>query len=225
MAFISLFFTYDLTSIFLIGAVVTGNVLGNLRNKIGQVVAFSWKGINVFRSYVIPTYSNTVPQIAQRLKFRYMLMFAQYLKGQIIDPYWSLHGIKMSPFNAFMQTNLKAYTGPIDYSKMILAKGTITPTLITSATKTVADVSIHWAGDLVGNQLATDFAIGVVYEEDSNIMFFSVGDVERADEAIGVTTETGLAVTNMHAYLFFYRDINLSSFAVSNSDRSAVTQA
>lgn len=59
-----------------IGGVITGNILGDMRNKAGQTVFYIWKGIQVFRAMVKATYSDTPLQQAVRGKFRIVTKFA-----------------------------------------------------------------------------------------------------------------------------------------------------
>lgn len=100
-------------SLFL-GAVVTGNILGDMRNKSAGVVFFVWKGIQVFRKYV-DTIANpkTVLQVAQRARFSQVIKIAQGLLVPVLHVYWKRFAIKKSEFNAFVHFSMQGFTGPV----------------------------------------------------------------------------------------------------------------
>jgi hypothetical protein len=210
-------------SIFLIGAVVTGNVLGDMKNRIGQVVAFKWKGIQALRSYVIPTYSRTTPQGTQRDLFKAVLEFGQGLLGSIIQTYLYPYAVGMSAFNAWMRKNLLAWTGTTSFDEAVISWGSLTPQEIKLAEYATNAVSVQWIMSLVGNQLSTDIAIAVIYDKNRKLFFVSGATTARSADAISVTVGSGLTESDLCAYLFFFRDINTTDYKISNSDYSAVT--
>jgi len=99
---------------FIFGTVVSGNILGDMRNKSSGVVFFMWKGIQVFRKYV-GTIANpqTNDQMAQRNRFKQCLEIGQNILVPILHVYWKRFAIKKSEINAFMSKNMKDFTGPL----------------------------------------------------------------------------------------------------------------
>ena len=208
---------------FLIGAVITGNVLGDMKNRIGQVVTFKWKGIQAMRSYVIPTYSRTTPQGSQRDLFKAVLGFGQGILGSIIQTYLYPYAVGMSSFNAWMKKNLLSWTGTTSFDKAIISWGSLTPVILGGASYSGSTALISWDKSLVGNQLLTDKVQCVVYDSDRNLFFLSDITHTRTDEEIQVTVGLGLSVTNLHAFLFFFRDINTVDYKISNSGYSTIS--
>lgn len=201
-----------------VGAVITGSPLGNWKNKLNNIVLFNWKGINAARSYVIPTYSNTEPQQGQRNLFKQIIFLAQGCKSEIIDTFWYNTAIKMSAFNAFVKRNLFSMTSPTDYENMILSKGSLTSTSIVSAVKSSSTITCEWSETLSGNQEATDKAFLSAFNRTTLRWYFLSGDVERSTGSADVIVPESDTATDFQVYLFFYRDLNLPAYIISDSD-------
>lgn len=223
IAFLVSFLTKDAFTMLLIGAVITGNVLGDMKNRIGQIVTFKWKGIQAMRSYVIPTYSRTTPQGTQRDLFKGVLAFGQGILGSIIQTYLYPYAVGMSSFNAWMRKNLLAWTSPTTFDKAVITWGSLSAQLIDTAVYAGSDVTISWTEALVGNQSTLDTAMGVVYDSSTKLFYISAGTETRGDNSLTVACQNGLTSTNLKAYLFFFRDINTVDYKLGNSDYSAVT--
>ena len=69
-------------------AIIDLGILGPVKNKVGPVVGFMWSGLNVLRSYVIPSNPRTVRQTTQRNKFRVTVEMAKSIITLPALKYW-----------------------------------------------------------------------------------------------------------------------------------------
>ena len=85
------------------------------------LVAFTWKGINVMRQYVVPSNPQTTDQLAQRaLVTACVSAWKNYFTGEEGRAAWNRLALQystaMSGFNAFMRNALKASSADADAS-------------------------------------------------------------------------------------------------------------
>jgi len=213
----------------LIGGVITGNILGNMKNKTGQIVFFIWKGIQVFRTRVIPSNPQSVGQTAQRNKFTAVLRIAQDLLLSVVQPFWKPYAIHQSEYNAFMKANLDVVAYPIVWDAVIMAKGNLQETQVTSCEYTTGtgEVNFVYPNTLVGTQAITDKAYAVVYDPKTTSFFVNVaGTATRNDQTVVVDCiagYTGADITNLEGWLWFTDVLpSAGAFTCSNSVYSAV---
>jgi len=203
---------------------VTGNILGDMTGQLGKkIVAFTWKGIDCFRSYVIPANPDTGPQQTQRNLFSAVIAFAVGCLDSIINTYWNKWAIQQSPYNAFVKYNLLAWTNTTDFANAIVAKGSLFNPGITDAVYSATAVDFTFPDSLGGNGLATDSVGACVYDSSTGKWYTTTTTATRADEGITVTIDAGLTVGNLKGYLWFYRDLGTGNEDVSNSDYIQVT--
>lgn len=217
-----------LLAVLMIGTVITGNLLGTYRQQVAKTFVFaSWKGIQYFRKWVKGANPRTVLQIAQRNKFSLSLQIAQSCLTTLIQVYWKKQAVKMSAFNAWMKYNLLPQTGVWDFSKMVMSKGTLTPTVITTCTydNGTGALLTKWSATLQGNQADSDKAVCVLVDTISNHVYVSPGTVIRTATQESFNVGAGLTAANLAGFLFFYRDLSTQYEKISNSDYSAVAEA
>jgi hypothetical protein len=214
-------------SVCFFGAVITGNLFGNMKKQLGKsVVFFRWKGINALRSYVIPSNPRTPKQMTQRNKFSAVLLYALDCKLTIAQKFWKKFAVKMSSFNAFFSANVTAQALPLIKQSCVFAKGTMTPLTPTSAVYDdgTTTVKINFSSTLSGNQLATDTMVGVVYDASLNKVYVSDTGVLRS---VGRVDVTGISLSDINkagAYLFAYRELGTVNEMISNSEYSVVSE-
>jgi hypothetical protein len=141
---------------FIFGTVVSGNILGDMRNKSSGVVFFMWKGIQVFRKYV-GTIANprSNEQVAQRNRFKQCLEIGQNILVPILHVYWKRFAIKKSEINAFMSKNMKDFIGPLLPADLTFLKGQKYIPAI--------ECSTHKMDEVVVDALGAGFIDAVVY--------------------------------------------------------------
>lgn len=209
-------------AILLPGAVLEGGILGTVRNKVGNVVAATWKGINYVKAYTIPANPNSSAQQVQRTFFAAIVRAGQLILSSVIQPYWDPFAIKQSGFTRFMQKNLLDMSTPFSYAELSVAEGGLEKETITSATYEATEGLIHidWIPSGLGNGEATDLAIMVVYDEANDVAFVDA-NTTREETNAEFLIGAGRTATNLRAYLFFSRGAG-SELEVSDSDYSAV---
>ena len=148
---------------------INQGILGGFSGKVGTVVGGSWKGINYMRVHTKPTNPNSDKQVNQRTKFTLVLSFLKPLTPFLRVGY-KLFTAKQTAFNAAMsQVLLNAVVGEspnveLDFSKIQVSRGTLTPVLGGSVAYENGSVAISWADNTgSGNATATDKALVVVY--------------------------------------------------------------
>ena len=206
---------------------IIGNILGDMSGQLGKkIVGFKWKGIDVFRSYVIPANPNTVPQQHQRTAFAEVLQFAQEFITSIIHPLWKKFAIKKSAFNAFMGANLKAMGYPVDYTSAVFSKGDLYPVALSGVTYdsvTGATVFTH-ATTEGSNGLATDLVQGILFDKVNSIGYVT-NTSTRGDSFVSQNFTAGLDFADLEGYLVVYRDLGMTTEMIGNSTYHAVAEA
>lgn len=177
----------------LLGGVITGNILGDMKNKSAELVFFVWKGIQVFRKRVIPSNPKSLKQTAQRLRFSQMEKIGLNMLNTIINIYWKRFAIKKSEINAFMSRNLKGVKTPINPLNVVIIDGQApcgvphTSTL-TDTTVTIAALGSGYIDD-------TDFvnACGVFF----NVVTGEVGVCQKHMTTLNTAITFANPLTNV----------------------------
>lgn len=153
-------------------AIAKNGINGGFSGKVGSVIGYQWRGIDVMRSLPRPSKKKrTVAQLANQQK---MKIVQEFLKNII---YFVRVGFKkeadervMSAFNVAMSYNKKqAITGEypdqrLDYAKVIVSNGGIAPVRDGSARWVAGGVEIRWknnAGEAHADH--NDYLLAVVY--------------------------------------------------------------
>ena len=215
---------------FLFGGVITGNILGDMKQKTGEIVFYLWKGIQVFRKKVIPSNPKTVAQTSQRTLFSDVLFVGQDLLLPVLKVFWKPLAIKMSEMNAFLKYNLLNQSGSFSASKLILALGSIPFTSISAANYSNGSgvVSIGYSPSAGAGQETSDKMYGAVYNPTSKLWYFNLtGEKTRADGDIGVSLPSGLPEIEAESCLAFIwctdKAVTVAGFKVSDSSHSLIT--
>jgi len=204
-------------------AKLESGILGPVIGKVGGVVGFNWKGINALRAYVIPSNPNTPAQQTERTLFGDIVARGKAILSTIIQTYWDPFYAKMSGFNAFVQVNRLSCSSPFDATEMSVAQGDLEPETIATATynDSTGNLTITWAISGLGNGLAADKAVVVLYDNANGIAFVDDASVTRDNEESVTDIGDGRTPANLEAWLFFYRGTG-SELEVSNSSSHAV---
>ena len=112
----------------------------------------------------------------------------------------------MTEFNSFLKANISltnATTGITTSNK--ITTGSLEGAAISDAGYVGADVTISWPTSTLGNGLATDFVLAVVYDKLNDVAFVVDAGDERSDGSVAVTVGTGRDPDEMIAFLAFYR--------------------
>lgn len=205
--------------------ILNNGILGSIRNKIGGVVAFDWKGINAVRAYAIPSNPQTAAQQTHRGLFGDVTHLASLLNSGVCQPYWDPFATKMSGFNSFVQTNMGLVSDPIDYLDCKVAEGSLESETIVSAIydSQSGDIDFSWNPTGLGNGQDTDSATIVVYDTENDVVFIQDGVKTRVDGAATLSVGADRNDAYMKSWLFFHRGTG-DDLMVSDSDSAQVTQ-
>lgn len=201
----------------------SGNLLGQMRQQVGKAFVFSiWKGIQTARQYAKPSNPNTIPQQNVRNIFSFVQFTGQLFGINNINTYWRSFAVRMSAWNAFMKYNILLQEMPTDINKVILSKGTLTPTPITGSTydNITGRYTLGWNVTAQGNQTAGDNMVGVGYSSEMPAFFVLDDDVERADGTMTIQGQPNLDFAKCRLWLFAYRNLGTSSQIISTSENA-----
>ena len=185
-------------------------ILGNFSGKVGTVVGSKWRGVWVMRGLTDTKRGKPNPaQQQQQAKFAMMVKFLQPLSSLVGQTY-DISPTEMSGFNKAFSDNVRnAITGvypaiTIDYSKVILSKGTLPNANTVTAASTVAGKLVFtWTDDSGGFALPTDSAFVAVYGADLNRWIFAQNTAPRnaGTYTLDVTAFSGKAVQTYIGFL------------------------
>ena len=132
-------------------AKILNGILGGFSGKVGNVVGACWNGIDYMRALATSiTNPKTPAQLDQRAKFSLIVAFLRPLTAFLRMSFKSA-SIKMSAFNAAVAYNIKnAISGvypnyAIDFTKLVLSRGSLPGVLNPEATSTVpGSIDFTW---------------------------------------------------------------------------------
>lgn len=203
-------------------AIVQNPVTGRTKQKFATAVFSKQFGKNTMRSKPVEVANpKTLLQRQQRAKFTLMVELSRIILSFIRLGFKQV-AIGMSQFNVFMKSNIKeviAGTYPnysIDFTKLIVAKGTLTGADTPEATaETGNKVAIVWIDNSdSGDAEATDNALALIINHEKKSIKTDTISKTRADELLEITVPASWIGDTVHVYLSFFKD---ATNAVANS--------
>lgn len=181
---------------------IIGNILGDMRNQLGKkIVAYQWKGIDVFRSYSIPSQPNTQAQITQRNKFKLAVKTLSDVNVSVLRTTMANFAIKKTPFNAAVSKSLINDFDFVKKDKLIISQGPLYIGEITMAQTAENKVSFMWEVETGGNGQDGDKVYCLVYDR-SKSSFVGMNLINtRNSGSCDVTVADISRVTDMQAYM------------------------
>ncbi|GGG98485.1 hypothetical protein GCM10007415_37590 [Parapedobacter pyrenivorans] len=149
-------------------ATFKNGVNGSFSGRVGNVIGYQWRGINVMRA--LPRKSNkprSEKQLANEMRMKLAMSFLSPLSGLIAVGYQqAADGLPMTPFNIALSYHKKHAIGGeypdlyFDYSKAIISTGALTPAEALAAEWTDEGLAVSWHaspqdGNLVNSQNTT----------------------------------------------------------------------
>jgi hypothetical protein len=195
-------------------AIVQNPITGRTKGKFASAVFSKQFGKNTMRSKPISVKNpRTKLQRKQRSKFAIMVELARKFLS-FIRIGFKQSAIGMSEFNSFVQTNIfLAITGEypdfaIDYTKVLVSKGTLTGAEGTSVVaEALKKVTVNWADNTgTGDALANDKALILILNPDSNNVVASTIDKLREDATMELTVPDAWVGDQVHVYIGFAND-------------------
>ncbi len=202
--------------------IIKQGVLGGFSGKVGNVVGGSWKGIDYMR--IMPASvanPQTEPQMDQRSKFTTVLRFLQPLT-QFLRTGFKNYAIRMTAFNNAMSYNLRNAIGgayplyEIDYTKALVARGSLTAALNPGTASTVAaTVEFNWDDNsTVGDASTLDKSLVVVFNPTKGEAVYQLGQADRIDLTQSVVVPVAFTGDQVQCFLAFMKE---DGSLVSNS--------
>ncbi|MEI7595595.1 MAG: DUF6266 family protein [Bacteroidota bacterium] len=204
-------------------AIVQNPITGRTRKKFGSAVFSKQFGKNTLRTKPLEVANpRTEGQVNQRNKFSLMVESGRLLLS-FIKTSFKQATVGMSEFNTYMKENIKtAITGSagnysIDYSLLVVAKGTLTGLEEPAATSEAGHVvNISWVDNQgQSDALATDKLMYLIVNPAKQKVVYSTGAALRADESQSVTVPAGFIGDSVHVYAAF---ISETGAKVSDSE-------
>ena len=216
--------------------IITGGILGTVKQKVANVVFQKWKSLNTVREKVIPSNPRTPKQVFQRARFSFISDIAKIIRLTIIIPFWNyLSTATTTNWNEFSSPNIKAQPEYVDevtpfepnYSNLIMSKGSLeildSPTTATYD-NALGDYGISWEDTILGNGLNTDIVKLVIIDNENNISFITPGiAITRISGSISINIGAGRTIANLVCYLFCYRgegdliEVSNSHYSTTNA--------
>jgi len=193
--------------------IINQGILGAVKGKVGPVVGAKWKNIPYLRSYVVPAYTNTAAQAAQRSALTAVSNFARKMLTSIVQPLWNPKSSVMSGYNLFIKTNISKFVTPDFYvtTGVLVADGNLEGIDDLSATYSTADgqIAINWSDNSGTNDaLGSDKLYLVICDKTGAIfaagMLSGVTDI-RETEAKTAFATPGKTASDILVFAGFYR--------------------
>ncbi|HNQ68771.1 MAG TPA: DUF6266 family protein [Bacteroidales bacterium] len=192
-------------------AIVQNPITGRTKGKFSTAVFSKQFGKNTMRSKPVEVKNpRTLAQREQRAKFSLMVELSRKFLA-FIRTGFKQAAVGMSEFNSFMQTNiLNVITGiypdyAIDYTKLIVSKGTLTGAEGSAATAGAGHiVTIDWTDNTgTGDAMGTDKALMLILNPNSPNVVANTTLKTRADGTFDLTVPVAWVGEEVHVYLSF----------------------
>jgi len=186
-------------------------ILGPFSGKVGPVVGSSWKGIGYLRSNPRKIKKRDVSMKIeiQRAKFTLASVFVKAI-ASLLEITFPEHKTKVAGrSNALASVLQQAITGDypdlrIEYSKVLMASGSLSLTIDPSATSTAPGViNFSWKDDTgYGNAKGADRPILIAFCESLKTCSFIVSDALRSAETASLPAQL-FSGKEVHTWISF----------------------
>lgn len=192
-------------------AIVQNPITGRTSGKYATAVFAKQFGKNTMRSKADKVHNpKTLAQQEQRAKFSLMVEHARTYMD-FIRKGFKQSAVGMSQFNAFMKTNiLNVITGTfpsysIDFTKLIVAKGTLTGADGATATAIAGKkITVAWTDNSgTGDALATDRAMILILNKTSKKVVQDVTTKTRFDATMQLTVPAPWVGQQVYVFISF----------------------
>lgn len=196
-------------------------ILGGFSGKVGTVIGSSWKGISYMRGRAQSVKNpRTEGQVEQRSKFALTLDFLKPITAYVRTGY-KTYANKQTAFNAAMSYIVKnAVSGAfpnyaLDFSQVLVSRGSLTQPLNANATMAAGKVSISWTDNSgQGDAQPIDVAMPLAFNTDKGEAVFSTNSDTRADQLAELTFPADWVGDTVEIYIGF---ISADGINVANS--------
>jgi hypothetical protein len=185
-------------------------ILGGFSGKVGSVVGGSWKGISYMRGKAASIKNpQSLHQRQQRNKFALALSVLQPLVA-FIRIGFKRYAYKKSEFNAAMSYTIRnAIVGTypnyeIDYSKLLVSRGTLTGANSATATPQTGKIKLAWEDNSgIGEAQPTDKALAVAINPEKGEAAYITDGAPRSSGTENLLVSPYWAGDKVEVYLAF----------------------
>lgn len=192
------------------------SILGVIEGSAGSVTFSSTAGVNLMRQKVGKNNSKSPAQVSQRAKFAEIGLLAKAFGSVFLGAGYKRQGFQ-SGSNQFVSQNI-AYVsldqdnvGSVDYSKVSVSSGGVTPLDGLTMAAATGGKAISWADNSDGNQaLASDKVYVAIVRTGTMQVVESLGTKTRADKTVTLQAAyiDGIAAGELAVYAFATRQDN-----------------
>lgn len=188
--------------------VIKSGIQGGFSGKVGSHVGSFWKGIAVMRKMPDSVANpNTIGQQVQRSKFKAISSLASSLLVGIVKPLWDRQAVRMSGYNLFVKTNIKAVKdgGIFDFPNLLMSKGRIPTVPITASISELGtSVAFTWDGQELPAYASEDDSLYIVILDDNGNLLAQYNSEEmRGYDSTTVFSDKIEGVNKVHCYVTF----------------------
>lgn len=184
-------------------------ILGSFSGKVGTVIGSSWNGINYMRSLPRPSSkAATDAQLLVRAKFALAMGFLSPVRPLFEAGYKSVVG--KTGANAATSQIISTITGAnpqdllINYSQVLISKGSLTGAEGIDAQPGAASVTVTWnANGTTGNASPDDKAVALVYCEELSQYSYILGGEVRSLGSQEITLSSSFTGQTVQIWLGF----------------------
>ncbi|MBO9675417.1 MAG: hypothetical protein J7577_18355 [Sphingobacteriaceae bacterium] len=196
-------------------------VNGAFSGKVGSVIGSNWRSVDYLRG--LPKKSSkasTEPQLAQRSKFALAALYQSPIKDILNIGFKDKQLNKLTGYNAAVKIFLnQAVVGnypdfAIDFSQVVLSKGSLSVFHGLSAALQGADLLLNWQGILNRYNAFTDDVLTVVLFNATKNMYLVYEEAQRAALTYTAVIGAGFSGDVFYGWAFA---VNRDATAVANS--------
>lgn len=212
--------------------IVQNPIVGRSRNKLANTIFSTWNGLNIVRSKPLSVANpQSLAQRIQRARTTVNAQFAKAFSAAILIGF-RIKQLGQSARSQALKANYPAtYADPITavggltFADAVVAKGSMTPTPMTSATATAgsANVSVGFPNSVAdASQASGDWMVLCVINGSTGASVQSIGTVKRSAGSISASLpEAVQSGDDVHFYLYAYSTttsaVSDSTYAVDNA--------
>jgi len=194
---------------------------GAFSGKVGSVIGSNWRNVDYLRG--LPKKSSkpsTEPQLAQRTKFALAAQYLSPIKDVLNTGFKDKQLNKITGYNAAVKIFLnQAVTGDypdfqIDFSKVVLSKGSLSVMHGLSAGLQGADLLLNWQSILNRYNAFADDVLTVVLFNATKNMYLVYEEAQRAALTYTAVIGTNFSGDVFHVWGFA---VNRDATGVANS--------
>lgn len=184
--------------------------LGGFSGKVGNVVGATWKDVHYIRSLPVNAKDpKTKEQVKQRSKFTVTMEFLKTITPFLRVGFEKEATGRTTAFNAAMSYNMKNAVNVhdretvLDYPKVLVARGPVTPAREACAEIIQGELRIRWNPSIEGNASPQNMAMLVAYNPAKQQSVYDLNGGKRAGANASLEMLPGWEGNTIHVYLAF----------------------